>query len=276
MSVWRERIRSESLPHWDRLVAAARGATPLDGLPDGLNTNDVLMTVLLVAEAKGLARITRHADSSDIQIPPRGRPAANAIMARSTGNVQAWSGAVRAVDAIEADPDPEATFRALDAQPPTGPTGPQPVLSPQMASALADRILAAEAGLRRHEVQRSVFAPKGQPAGIAWLPLGAPPPEKFDPKALFEWATPAGSKGYYVPMWALPDLLMALGIAAGAFLLAETPAEDGPTALVLPAPGHEAEFERLNDLRLGKAVPADQVFPLLERWTAPRAAALMQ
>lgn len=37
MSTWRERVRSESLPDWDRLTAAARGATPLDGLPDRLN-----------------------------------------------------------------------------------------------------------------------------------------------------------------------------------------------------------------------------------------------
>ena len=64
-------------------------------------------------------------------------------------------------------------------------------------------------------------------------------------------------------------------LMAGDLYIVSDRDEWGPIRSVGPMPGHETEFERLNDMRMGLPMPIPEITALLDRW-ASRAAVDVQ
>jgi hypothetical protein len=264
MDPWRDRVAAPALATWDRLVEVARNASPHDGLPDGVGLPEVAGAVVAVAKGKGILRQRPGGAPDEVELSSRCPAPMHAVVAFLSGQVQAWAAAVREVEAAE--PGAPGSPAASD-RPARPDTLLQPLLSPQQAAALADRVRAVEAGVRRGDFQRRVFQPSGRrTAGIAWLPTGTEPPHGFNPYNAAEWGPAKGPRGFYLPVRALPDVMTALAILAGDFYIADGRDERGAVGTVGPMPGHESEFNRLNDLRLGLPVQMQDAMALLERW----------
>ncbi len=264
MGSWRDDVSAPMLAAWDRLVEVARNASPYDGLPDGMGLPETVGAVVAVAKGKGILRQRPGGAPDEVELSSRGPAPMHAVVAFLSGQVQAWAAAVREVEA--AGPD-DSGSPAAGEHPARKDTLLQPLLSPQQAAALADRVRAVEAGVRRGDFQKRVFQPAGRgAAGIAWIPTGTEPPHGFNPDNVAEWGPANGPRGFYLPVRALPDVLTALGILASDFYIADGRDERGTVGTVGPMPGHESEFSRLNDLRLGLPVQMQDVMVLLERW----------
>ncbi|MBM4396285.1 MAG: hypothetical protein FJ087_11400 [Deltaproteobacteria bacterium] len=267
MEAWRDKVPGRILRAWDRLGAAAGKAGPFDGLPDGVGHAGVVEAVMAVAEAKGLLRRDVGSNGA-IDLTMKEFPGAIAVVALTTGRIGMWAAAVRAVAAMgEAAAGEVAALRAAAEGGDDGAGRIPPLVDPGQSAMLARRVTELEDGVRRGRYVRRLYRPGGAVAGIAWIPEGTGNPEGFGPGNIAEWDTPAGVKGLYVPLVALPDVLVRLGAKAGALVAARSPGS-GPVAeaTLLAAPGHEADARLATDLRLGARLEATAILGLLEKW----------
>ena len=239
---WMNRVADpDVLASWELLSRAARSALPKAGPPDGMTVGDIIMTVMEVAQAKGLIRLRVPDDGDelvDAEVTPLGVPVLSHLVPLAGGSLEDWGAAVRAVDASAAHANPAELFAALDAQR----SAPAPDLEPVGdVSGLWPHVAMAVRALRRGTLRMALIR-DGAGGGLEAVAFFSPATEvEVPPEGLPDWSPP-GSDPFFVSVGPLVAAAFEAARAMGLIHLAEVRGQPYPVA----SPGEDATLAVLN------------------------------